>query len=43
MIDLMSWDVLGGKAQWPMTNVHNLALPQWWRLAEHPETRCSCP
>jgi putative SOS response-associated peptidase YedK len=23
-IDVMSWDVLGGGAKWPMTNVRNL-------------------
>lgn len=41
--DVMSWDVLGGKAAWPMTNVRNLALPQWRRLAERPENRCVVP
>lgn len=41
--DVMHWDVLGGKAAWPMTNVRNLALPQWKRLAEHPENRCVVP
>ncbi|MEE4450577.1 SOS response-associated peptidase family protein [Novosphingobium resinovorum] len=40
---VMSWDVLGGKAAWPMTNVRNLALPQWRRLAERPENRCVVP
>ena len=39
----MSWDVLGGQAKWPMTNVRNLALPQWRRLAERPENRCLVP
>lgn len=42
-IDVMSWDVLGGQAKWPMTNVRNLALPQWRRLAERPENRCLIP
>lgn len=42
-IDVMSWDVLGGQAAWPMTNVRNLALPQWRRLAEKPENRCLIP
>ena len=42
-IDIMSWDVLGGQAKWPMTNVRNLALPQWRRLAERPENRCLIP
>lgn len=41
--DIMSWDVLGGQAAWPMTNVRNLALPQWRRLAEPPENRCVVP
>lgn len=41
--DIMSWDVLGGQAAWPMTNVRNLALPQWRRLAERPENRCVVP
>ena len=26
--DVMTWDVLGGQAAWPMTNVRQLALPQ---------------
>lgn len=41
--DIMSWDVLGGKAAWPMTNVRQLSLPQWRRLAEKPENRCIVP
>jgi putative SOS response-associated peptidase YedK len=41
--DVMTWDVLGGKAAWPMTNVRNLAMPQWRRLAERPENRCVVP
>jgi len=41
--DVMRWDVLGGKAPWPMTNVRNLALPQWRRLAERSENRCLVP
>lgn len=32
VLDVMSWDVLGGQAKWPMTNVRNLQLPQWRRL-----------
>lgn len=36
--DVMSWDVLGGKAPWPMTNVRKLGLPQWRKLAENPRT-----
>ncbi len=35
--------MLGGQAKWPMTNVRNLALPQWRRLAEKPESRCLMP
>jgi putative SOS response-associated peptidase YedK len=42
-LDVMAWDVLGGQARWPMTNVRNLALPQWRRLAERPENRCLVP
>lgn len=42
-VDVMSWDVLGGGAKWPMTNVRNLGLPQWRRLAEKPENRCLVP
>jgi hypothetical protein len=41
--DIMSWDVLGGKAPYPMTNVRNLNLPQWRKLAEKPENRCLIP
>jgi len=41
--DVMSWDVLGGKGAWPMTNVRNLAAPQWQRLAEDPKNRCIVP
>ena len=43
IIDLMQWDVLGGLAAWPMTNVRQLGLPQWRRLAEKPENRCLVP
>jgi len=42
-LDVMGWDVLGGKAPWPMTNVRQLHLPQWRRLAERPENRCLVP
>ncbi|MET3762118.1 SOS response-associated peptidase family protein [Sphingomonas sp. UYEF23] len=41
--DVMTWDVLGGLAPWPMTNVRQLALPQWRRLAAKPENRCVIP
>jgi len=41
--DVMTWDVLGGEAKWPMTNVRQLGLPQWRRLAEKPENRCIVP
>lgn len=41
--DVMKWDVLGGKAPWPMTNVRNLGLPAWRKLAERPENRCLVP
>lgn len=42
-LDVMAWDVLGGGAKWPMTNVRNLQLPQWRRLAENPANRCLVP
>lgn len=42
-LDVMSWDVLGGQGKWPMTNVRQLGLPQWRRLAAHPENRCLIP
>ena len=42
-VDIMRWDVLNGLAKWPMTNVRNLALPQWRRLAEEPANRCLIP
>jgi putative SOS response-associated peptidase YedK len=42
-IDVMTWDVLGGGAKWPMTNVRQLGLPQWQRLAAKPENRCLIP
>ena len=41
--DVMEWDVLGGGAPWPMTNVRNLGLSQWRALAAHPEKRCLVP
>jgi putative SOS response-associated peptidase YedK len=42
-LDIMSWDVLGGQAAWPMTNVRNLHLPQWRKLAANRENRCLIP
>ena len=53
-VDVMAWDVLGGMAKRPsktgtpprplaMTNVRQLGLPQWRRLAEKPENRCLIP
>jgi putative SOS response-associated peptidase YedK len=43
IVDLMAWDVLGGQAPWPMTNVRNLKLPQWRALAADPAQRCLVP
>ncbi len=43
VVDIMAWDVLGGQAPWAMTNVRNLALPQWRRLAAEPYNRCLIP
>jgi len=42
-LDVMAWDVLGGNAPWPMTNVRNLKLPQWRALADDPAHRCLIP
>jgi putative SOS response-associated peptidase YedK len=42
-IDVMAWDVLAGAAKWPMTNVRQLGLPQWRRLAQSPTNRCLIP
>jgi putative SOS response-associated peptidase YedK len=53
-VDVIGWDVLGGQAKRPMksggpprplamTNVRNLGLPQWRRLAEKPQNRCIIP
>lgn len=41
--DVMAWDVLGGQAKWPMTNVRQLHLPQWRKLASDPANRCLIP
>lgn len=41
--DVMTLDVLGDQAAWRMTNVRQLALPQWRRLAVEPENRCVLP
>jgi putative SOS response-associated peptidase YedK len=43
IIDLMVWDVLGGQAAFPMTNVRNLKLPQWRTLAADPAQRSPIP
>lgn len=42
-VDIMSWDVLGGAGKFPMTNVRQLGLPQWRRLAAEPHNRCLVP
>jgi putative SOS response-associated peptidase YedK len=42
-LDVMAWDVLGGLAKWPMTNVRQLGLLQWRRLAEPVAQRCLIP
>lgn len=42
-LDVMQWDVLAGQGKFPMTNVRQLSLPQWRRLAEKPEGRCLVP
>ena len=43
VIDSMVWDVLGGGAPWPMTNVRQLGLKQWRALAATPAKRCLIP
>lgn len=42
-LDVMAWDVLAGGAKFPMTNVRQLGLPQWKRLASDPAKRCLIP
>ena len=42
-VEVMLWDVLGGAGKWKMTNVRNLALPQWRKLATEPNNRCLVP
>ncbi len=42
-VDVGVWDVLGGQAKFPMTNVRQLDLPQWRRLAAPSEQRCLIP
>lgn len=42
-IDIMSWDVLGCGAAWPMTHVRNLGLLQLRALAAKPESRRLVP
>jgi putative SOS response-associated peptidase YedK len=42
-LDIMAWDVLGGAAAWPMTNVRNLGMSQWRTLAARPQNRCLVP
>jgi putative SOS response-associated peptidase YedK len=42
IIDLMRWDVLGGQASWPMTNVRDLGT-RWKSLAAKPAQRCLIP
>ena len=41
VLDTMSWDVLGGGAAYPMTNVRDLG--RWRALASRPENRCLMP
>lgn len=42
-LDVMRWDVLAAGAKFPMTNVRQLHLPQWRRLASDPANRCLVP
>jgi putative SOS response-associated peptidase YedK len=44
IIDMMKWGVLPDDAKRnPGTNVRNLCLPQWRKLAEDPAHRCMIP
>lgn len=43
LLDVAIWDVTAGQAPWPMTNVRNLAAPQWRALAQDPANRCLVP
>jgi putative SOS response-associated peptidase YedK len=42
-LDVGRWDVLADQAKWPMTNVRQLDLPSWRRLATDPANRCLIP
>ncbi len=42
-LNAVLWDALDGAAPRSMTNVRNLALPQWKALASKPDQRCLIP
>lgn len=42
-LDTQRWDISGGEACWPTTQILNLSLPWWRRLAERPAQRCLIP
>lgn len=42
-LDTQRWDISGGEACWPTTQIFSLSLPWWRRLAERPAQRCLIP
>ncbi|WP_156843857.1 hypothetical protein [Sphingomonas sp.] len=42
-LDTQRWDISGGEACWPTTQILSLSLPWWRRLAERPAQRCLIP
>ncbi|WP_343528062.1 hypothetical protein [Sphingomonas sp.] len=42
-LDIQRWDISGGEACWPTTQILSLSLPWWHRLAERPGQRCLIP
>ena len=43
ILDTQRWDISGGEACWPTTQILSLSLPWWRRLAERPAQRCLIP
>lgn len=42
-LDTQRWDISGGQACWPTTQILSVSLPWWRRLAERPAQRCLIP
>ncbi len=42
-LDTQRWDINGGEACWPTTQIFSLSLPWWRRLAAVPAQRCLIP